>query len=68
MCELYVTCEWVDPESCNLGCKVNLPRSFTTLGGLPSLYGFKYDNVTAPIGRFYHTTNYGMASTMEALT
>jgi hypothetical protein len=49
MCELYVTCECVDAESCDLGCKVDLLRSFATLGGLPSLYGLKYDSVTAPM-------------------
>jgi hypothetical protein len=48
MCELYVTCECVDAKSCDLGYKVDLLRSFVTLGRLSSLYGLKYDSVTAP--------------------
>jgi hypothetical protein len=47
MCELYVTCECVDVESCNLGCKVDLPMSFTALGGLPGFIWVQVCSVTA---------------------
>ena len=47
ICELYVICGMY-VESCTILVVVNrLSRPVVVLDGLPGLYGFKYDSVTA---------------------
>ena len=49
ICNIIFTatpCIWcVIASSCDLGCDVDLPRSFVTLGGLLGLYKWKYVRV-----------------------
>jgi hypothetical protein len=59
---MYVMCIYLIYYG--LGCEVDLPRSFMTLGGLPGLYECKYVRVNMLNGdsRSWTCTNWAVLS------